>query len=59
MVRLKFNREYNVYQDEETRLTHHTKQGLLAKVKRFNNDIPEHPFLSNRFVIHRIKYKRR
>lgn len=51
---MKFNKNYNVWEDEQTGLTYHTKQGLIAKVKRFNLDIPEHPYLSNRFVIHRI-----
>jgi hypothetical protein len=51
--------QFNVYKDDETGLTHNTKQGLIAKVKRFNLDIPEHPYLSNRFVIEKVNYKRR
>ena len=56
---MRFNNQYNVWQDEETGMTYATKQGLLAKVKRFNLDIPEHPYLSNRFVIDKVNYKRR
>jgi hypothetical protein len=44
----------NVWCDENTKFTDRSITSLKARLKRYYNDIPEHSFMSNRYVLNKI-----
>jgi hypothetical protein len=53
---LKIRNRSEGWEDTETALWASTKTELAASVKRFKLGIPDHEFLSNRFVLYNVKW---
>jgi hypothetical protein len=47
----------NTYLDKETGIKSNSKTGLQAALKRYYLKIPDHSYLSNRYVLHMINIK--
>lgn len=48
------NRELNCYVDEETGMSNEYKIQLMADIKRQQLKLPNHHYLSNRFVLNNL-----
>ena len=54
---MRYNKFKEAYEDIGSNQISSSKTGLKAKVKRFKFDIPNHSFLSNRYIINKVVLK--